>query len=94
MQLNQGDTFQIMGPDGQPIQVQVGPGESPETAAEQEPPQEEPEQPFDPGRQGPKLILPTMVRRPSSGPQGAIGRNDPCPCGSGKKFKQCCGRQA
>jgi uncharacterized protein len=20
------------------------------------------------------------------------GRNDPCPCGSGKKFKQCCGR--
>ena len=20
-----------------------------------------------------------------------IGRNDPCPCGSGKKFKQCCG---
>lgn len=22
------------------------------------------------------------------------GRNDPCPCGSGKKFKQCCQRQA
>jgi len=22
----------------------------------------------------------------------AIGRNDPCPCGSGKKYKQCCGR--
>ena len=21
-----------------------------------------------------------------------IGRNDPCPCGSGKKFKKCCGR--
>jgi uncharacterized protein len=21
-----------------------------------------------------------------------IGRNDPCPCGSGKKFKHCCGR--
>lgn len=21
-----------------------------------------------------------------------LGRNDPCPCGSGKKFKQCCGR--
>ena len=20
------------------------------------------------------------------------GRNQPCPCGSGKKFKQCCGR--
>jgi len=22
---------------------------------------------------------------------GKVGRNDPCPCGSGKKFKQCCG---
>lgn len=21
-----------------------------------------------------------------------IGRNEPCPCGSGKKFKKCCGR--
>jgi SEC-C motif domain protein len=21
-----------------------------------------------------------------------VGRNDPCPCGSGKKFKQCCGK--
>jgi len=24
--------------------------------------------------------------------QPKVGRNDPCPCGSGKKFKQCCGR--
>jgi uncharacterized protein YecA (UPF0149 family) len=23
-------------------------------------------------------------------PTGVIRRNDPCPCGSGKKFKQCC----
>ena len=22
-----------------------------------------------------------------------VGRNDPCPCGSGKKYKNCCGRQ-
>ena len=21
-----------------------------------------------------------------------IGRNEPCPCGSGKKYKRCCGR--
>ena len=27
---------------------------------------------------------------PSRG--GAVGRNDPCPCGSGKKYKKCCGR--
>jgi SEC-C motif-containing protein len=25
-----------------------------------------------------------------SGPK--VGRNDPCPCGSGKKYKKCCGR--
>jgi hypothetical protein len=24
-------------------------------------------------------------------PTGRIGRNDPCPCGSGRKFKKCCG---
>jgi preprotein translocase subunit SecA len=24
--------------------------------------------------------------------QPKVGRNDPCPCGSGKKFKQCHGR--
>ena len=25
-------------------------------------------------------------------PEQKIGRNDPCPCGSGKKYKNCCGR--
>jgi preprotein translocase subunit SecA len=25
---------------------------------------------------------------------GRVGRNDPCPCGSGKKFKKCCGKTA
>ena len=24
--------------------------------------------------------------------QEKIGRNDPCPCGSGKKYKKCCGK--
>ena len=28
----------------------------------------------------------TIVKGPK------IGRNDPCPCGSGKKYKKCCGR--
>lgn len=23
-------------------------------------------------------------------PSGAVGRNEPCPCGSGKKYKKCC----
>ena len=26
--------------------------------------------------------------------QKKVGRNDPCPCGSGKKYKKCCGRDA
>ena len=24
--------------------------------------------------------------------QNTVGRNDPCPCGSGKKYKKCCGK--
>jgi tetratricopeptide (TPR) repeat protein len=31
---------------------------------------------------------PAPVTRPK------VGRNEPCPCGSGKKFKKCCGRGA
>ena len=26
--------------------------------------------------------------------QKTVGRNDPCPCGSGKKYKNCCGKNA
>lgn len=29
---------------------------------------------------------------PISRPNVKVGRNDPCPCGSGKKYKQCCQR--
>ena len=32
------------------------------------------------------------VPEPYINPYKDIGRNDPCPCGSGKKFKKCCGR--
>ncbi|MHC5020646.1 MAG: SEC-C metal-binding domain-containing protein, partial [Planctomycetota bacterium] len=28
-----------------------------------------------------------------TGPAPKIGRNDPCPCGSGKKYKKCHGKQ-
>ncbi|MFC1594719.1 preprotein translocase subunit SecA, partial [Candidatus Omnitrophota bacterium] len=30
--------------------------------------------------------------QPSSGQAKKVGRNDPCPCKSGKKYKKCCGR--
>ena len=42
------------------------------------------------GGGGAKLKLNIPKRRPTV----KVGRNEPCPCGSGKKFKQCCGRQA
>ncbi len=29
---------------------------------------------------------------PMKSTQSKVGRNDPCPCGSGKKYKQCCGK--
>jgi hypothetical protein len=29
---------------------------------------------------------------PASRRSGKLGRNDPCPCGSGHKYKRCCGR--
>lgn len=28
--------------------------------------------------------------QPASNPLRSVGRNDPCPCGSGRKFKKCC----
>jgi len=47
-------------------------------------PTEQPRQPS-PGRPAAKQ---QTVKREGR----KIGRNDPCPCGSGKKYKHCCGR--
>ncbi len=53
--------------------------------------------PHNPALDGPRLILPTNISSgptPPKRPAANVGRNDPCPCGSGKKYKQCCGRVA
>ncbi len=42
---------------------------------------------FEGGEKKPKKVV---IRRESS----KIGRNEPCPCGSGKKYKNCCGAAA
>jgi len=34
----------------------------------------------------------TSVKAPVKRKSAKIGRNDPCPCGSGLKYKQCCGK--
>jgi hypothetical protein len=39
------------------------------------------------GREGESEIK--EVEPPHAAPK--TGRNDPCPCGSGRKFKKCCG---
>jgi len=36
--------------------------------------------------QGPEKVKQIRLEGPK------VGRNDPCPCGSGKKYKKCCGR--
>jgi uncharacterized protein YecA (UPF0149 family) len=37
-----------------------------------------------------KLVKETEKVKPLAG-AAQPGRNDPCPCGSGKKYKKCCG---
>ena len=36
----------------------------------------------------------TVQKKPKERTEAKIGRNDPCPCGSGKKYKNCCGKNA
>jgi len=56
---------------------------NPETAPSGQAPSPTPDQP-----PAPKFERPLKRELPK------VGRNDPCPCGSGKKFKSCCGRTA
>jgi len=62
-------------------------------APQQREEEEEAEAEPDPAKSGPRLILPNASNKPKPD-HSKVGRNDPCPCGSGKKFKQCCGRVA
>ena len=66
------------------LQQKVSGGESPDGSAGVRPPAKPA-----PAEQGElKIELPTRRDIPK------VGRNEPCPCGSGKKFKACCGRKA
>ena len=33
-----------------------------------------------------------QIKKPTTREEDKVGRNDPCPCGSGKKYKKCCGQ--
>ncbi len=39
-----------------------------------------------------KEVAPKKKVKKKVEPEVKVGRNDPCPCGSGKKYKKCCGR--
>jgi len=69
-------------PSTQPATTQGPPDELPSTRpAPKQPPQTQPPQ-TQPPRQ-----------KPYSRSQPKVGRNDPCPCGSGRKYKNCCLRK-
>lgn len=44
--------------------------------------------------QAPVRLTPGMEPEQANVKPSKIGRNEPCPCGSGTKFKRCCGRSA
>ena len=68
-----------VGPESQPQQQQA-----PRVAAQQQSSQGG----DSPADEGPRITIPLKREIPK------VGRNDPCPCGSGKKYKACCGRSA
>lgn len=39
-----------------------------------------------------RAVAPQPAGEPARSVSAKVGRNDPCPCGSGKKYKRCCGR--
>jgi preprotein translocase subunit SecA len=47
--------------------------------------------PMEGGGGAPPPGAPEAGRRPVQREEPKVGRNDPCPCGSGKKYKRCCG---
>ena len=45
-----------------------------------------------PGQHNPLQPLSGKKQQPVVRQHAKVGRNDPCPCGSGRKFKKCCGK--
>jgi SWIM/SEC-C metal-binding protein len=46
---------------------------------------------FEPDKPEDISDLERLLNPPKPSTSNKVGRNDPCPCGSGKKFKKCCG---
>jgi preprotein translocase subunit SecA len=48
------------------------------------------EAPLENRRTSPARGAPSRAAAPRAADGSKVGRNDPCPCGSGKKYKKCC----
>ena len=46
----------------------------------------------EPNQEDTTALSPQAVHKPIQSSHPKVGRNEPCPCGSGKKYKKCCGR--
>ncbi|HIB01558.1 MAG TPA: hypothetical protein EYO31_06725 [Phycisphaerales bacterium] len=45
-----------------------------------------------PAEQSVRAASQALKKQGSAGGTMTVGRNEPCPCGSGKKYKKCCGK--
>ncbi|MEA2645629.1 MAG: preprotein translocase subunit SecA [Chloroflexota bacterium] len=93
----------VVSPAPQPVGVAIGPSDSPGTGVADALEQRNPIEAV-PAAVAPPLVNGVPAGAPvgvtvdaglpaaaSTGP-GKVGRNDPCPCGSGRKYKKCHGR--
>jgi len=79
------------------IPTVVAAGEASDVEVDQEQEPVSAEQPRSLGFQrtdGDTLPFPAVAPAGRAAPTGRVGRNDPCPCGSGKKYKKCHGDAA
>ncbi|HET6462988.1 MAG TPA: SEC-C metal-binding domain-containing protein, partial [Candidatus Krumholzibacteria bacterium] len=76
-------------------QAPAGPAEEPAPPPVSDPRSARPRPFGGPGRGATEATSAVLRDQPQKGPvirnEKKVGRNDPCPCGSGKKYKNCCG---
>jgi len=76
----------------QPAPVQRAPQQAPAQAAQAPQPAKTVADVFSSMMTRPAGGMPPMAAPKPVQARTQVGRNDPCPCGSGKKYKKCCGR--
>ena len=81
-------------PTGMSAGAWINPADNvkPKEEQKKEEPKKEEVKPVEPQQEEKKDLVSnregSTIRRPVA--RTKIGRNDPCPCGSGKKYKDCC----